>query len=62
MFDPRYLSEFIKHVKSVLEKQDSYTVAYKLNEAELIELSKHFSVEKSEEFCNLPKYIFTKNA
>ena len=62
MFDPKHLSEFIKHVKDVLEKQDTYTVASKLNETELVELSKHFTVSKTEDLLYLPKYTFTKNA
>jgi hypothetical protein len=62
MFDPKHLSEFIKHVKDILEKQDVYTVASKLNEAELVELSKHFTISKTENFLHLPKYTFTKNA
>ena len=60
MFDPKHLSDFIKHVHRIIEKQGSYTVGYDLSQSELIELTKHFAVERSGEFANLPSYKFTK--
>jgi hypothetical protein len=60
MFDPKHLSELINHVHCIVEKQGSYIIGYDLSQPELIELSKHFDVERSGEFANLPSYKFTK--
>lgn len=47
-----------EHVKSILEKNDSYIIYCKLNKIEIIELSKEFELEVISEINNNKKIKF----
>lgn len=61
MFNPEKIVVIIKHVTETLETQESYRLGVDLLNSELVELQKHFSVEKAPAYGNYEDtYIFTK--
>ena len=61
MLNPEKVVTVIKHVAMLLEKQDVYKLACNLENAELVELRKHYDVSVEDGFGDFDnKYVFTK--
>jgi hypothetical protein len=61
MFNPEKIVVIITHVTEKLKTQESYRLGVDLLRSELVELQKHFNVEKAPAYGNYEDtYLFTK--
>jgi len=61
MFSPEKIAAIIEHISKRLETMKSYMIACDLEDAELVELKKHFDITVEEGFGDfVHKYSFKK--